>query len=235
MLIDAHAHFKGSEELPARRGVRTLYCGTHPDTAAQALALRGEDAPVSCGLHPWYADRFRVEDLLPFIRESDALGEIGLDSVWTDVDMERQRAAFEAQLRLAAELELPVVLHTKGMEAEIARALFPYPLRKLVHWYSDMDHLDAYLAQDCYFTIGPDFAHNPAVRQVLQRAPLDRVLTETDGLDALAWAYGRDAVPGDIEAALRAELAAIARVHGLTEAAAEAVVEENFARFLFGK
>ena len=232
MLIDAHAHFCRPDELAVRRGIRTVYCGTDPVSAARALALRGENARISCGLHPWHADGAEVSDLLPFIRESDALGEIGLDSVWCDVDMDRQRAVFARQLGLAAALGLPVILHTKGMEAEIARTVERCPARKLVHWYSCMEHLDDYLAQDCYFTVGPDYETNPAVRQVLRRVPLARILTETDGLDAVAWATGRPAGPDAIPAVLRGELAAIAEAHGITPAEAEVQVEVNLARFL---
>ena len=235
MLIDAHAHYERPEELEARRGVRTVFCGTNPETAAQCLALEGDNLLFSFGLHPWYADRCAPKDMLPFIRRGAALGEIGLDSVWTDVDLDRQRAAFREQLDLAQALGLPVILHTKGMEAEIARTLADYPLRKLVHWYSCMDHLSLYLEQDCFFTVGPDHASNPAVRQVLERAPLDRLLTETDGLEAIAWALGHPASPADIPAVLRGELAAIAAAHGICEAEAERRTEENLNAFLYGQ
>ena len=225
MLIDAHAHFKGPEELAARANVRTLFCGTDPETAAEALALRGENRLASCGLHPWHSDRFTVSDMLPFIKESAALGEIGLDSAWCDVDMAVQRRAFAEQLDLARQLGLPVILHTKGMEGEIAKAIRPCPVPKLVHWYSCTEYLDDYLAQGCYFTVGPDYETNPAVQAVLRRVPLDRVLTETDGLDAVAWALNRPVAADEIEEALRGELRAVAAVHGIDPAEAEAKVE----------
>lgn len=234
MLTDAHAHFCRPDELVARRGIRTLFCGTDPETAAQALALPGNH-PVSCGLHPWHADRRRAQDMLPFIRRSVALGEIGLDSVWTGADMARQREAFVWQLELAAQLDMPVILHTKGMEREVANTVARYPVRKLVHWYSCDEHLSLYLDQDCWFTVGPDWAVNPAVRQVLRRAPLERILTETDGLDAIAWAQSRPAEPGDIRRALRGELRAIADAHGITPDEAEAQVAANLDRFLYGR
>lgn len=235
MLTDAHAHFRGGGELAARRDIRTLYCGTDPETAARALALAGENAPVSCGLHPWQADRWTVSDMLPFIRRSAVLGEIGLDSVWTDVDMSIQRRAFAEQLDLAETLGLPVLLHTKGMEGEIARSLRPYGMRKLVHWYACDAYLDDYIEQGCWFTVGPDHAANPAVQQVLRRAPIDRILTETDGLDAVEWALGRPVRPAGIGDVLRGELRAIARAHGVTEAEAEAIVSGNFDAFVYGQ
>ena len=202
MLIDAHAHFNRPDELSARADVRTLFCGTNPETAAEALALSGENRLVSCGVHPWYSDRFTASDTLPFIRESAALGEIGLDSMWCDVDMTVQRRA--------------------------------YTLPKLVHWYSCEDYLFDYLDQDCYFTIGPDHETNPAVQAVLRHVPLNRILTETDGLDAVAWALNRPVEPTEINRVLRGELAAIAWVHGIDPTEAEVKVEANFERFLHG-
>ena len=235
MLIDAHAHYHCPDELPARRGVRTLFCGTTPETAAQALALRGNGRLVSCGLHPWHADRHTVAEMLPYIEQGVALGEIGLDSVWTNVDMNVQRRAFSAQLNLAQRLDMPVILHTKGMEAQIAEAILPFTVPKLIHWYSCAEHLEKYLAQDCYFTVGPDHRANPAVQAVLRRVPLDRIMTETDGLEAVAWALNRKATAEDIRAVIEGELRAIARIHGISVFEAENRVEENLARFLGGR
>ena len=235
MLIDAHAHFATPDELPARARVRTVFCGVDPESAALALALRSENRLAACGLHPWQADRFTMGELLPFIRESAALGEIGLDSVWTGVDMAIQRRAFAEQLDLAQGLGLPVVLHTKGMEGEIARTLRGYDVPKLVHWYSCGEYLPDYLDQDCYFTVGPDYESNPTVQALIRRVSLDRLLTETDGLEAVAWALNRDVAAADIRAVIEGELRAIARVHGITVFEAEDRVEENLARFLGGK
>ena len=232
MLIDAHAHFTTPDELPARARVRTVFCGTDPASAATALSLRSENRLASCGLHPWQADRYTVAELLPFIRQSAALGEIGLDSVWTGVDMALQRRAFAEQLDLARGLGLPVVLHTKGMEGEIARTIRGFNIPKLVHWYSCGEHLPDYIDQDCYFTVGPDCGSNPAVQALIRRVPLDRLLTETDGLEAVAWALNRPATPEMIEEILRGELEAIARTHGVSPEEAERRIEANLDRFL---
>ena len=234
MLTDAHAHFTGPGELAARANVRTVFCGTDPATAEQALALRGDGFFVSCGVHPWQAAKVGLSEMLPCIDRSDALGEIGLDSVWTDADMALQREVFVEQLEYAQRKRLPVILHTKGMEGEIARILRRYDVPKLVHWYSCGEHLSDYLDQGCYFTVGPDFQANSDVQAVIRRAPLDRILTETDGLDAVAWALGRDVDVGEIEAVLRGELRAIAAAHGISAAEAEDRVAENLARFLSG-
>ena len=232
MLTDAHAHLKDPGELACRAHTRTLFCGTDPESAARILALRGQNVLVSCGVHPWQAERVTLDDMRPFIRQCAALGEIGLDSVWTDADMDVQRTVFIEQLELAEALRLPVILHTKGMEGEVARILRRYTVPKLVHWYSCERYLEDYLEQGCYFTVGPDYESNPAVQAVLRRVPLDRVMTETDGLDALAWALNRPVAADEIEEALRGELRAVAAVHGISEAMAARQICDNLDRFL---
>ena len=233
-LVDAHCHFRGTDELDARRDIFTVYCGTDPDTARQALALAGPNALASCGLHPWQCQAHTVAEMRPFIDRCPILGEIGLDSVWTEVDMDAQRAAFTAQLHLARALERPIVLHTKGMEREIAETIAPYGVRKLVHWYSCMEHLDRYIDQGCWFSVGPDWQTNPAVEQVIARAPLSRLVTETDGLDAVAWALGRPVEPEEIPGVILGELRAIARAKGVSEAEARVRVWENMMAFIHG-
>lgn len=229
MLIDAHAHIDVD-----RPGVLTVLCGTNPVSAQEVLKKRSDLSIPSCALHPWYADRYAVEEMRSFIEESPVLGEIGLDSVWTDVPMDAQRKVFREQLILAEQLHKPIVLHTKSMEREIAETLAPYSMRKLVHWYSCMDHLEMYLEQDCYFTVGPDHANNAAVQQVIRRAPLNRLLTETDGLSAVEWAIGRRAASDEIETVLRQELEAIARIKGLSCSETEEIVYGNLQRFIYG-
>lgn len=233
-LVDAHAHPGDEREHLARRGIMTVLCGSDPTSAREVLRLRDDCTLASCALHPWNVERYAVEEMLPFIQLSPVLGEIGLDSVWTDADMELQRRAFAQQLELAQEMDRPVVLHTKGMEAEIARLIRPCGVRKLVHWYSCMDHLKAYLDQDCYFTVGPDHAQNPAVAQLLRHVPLERLMTETDGMSAVNWAMGREVDPAQVGQVLEGELRAIAAAKGVTLQDARAAVFHNLMRFVYG-
>lgn len=229
MLIDAHAHMDVE-----RPHIFTVLCGTDPVGAAQVLKKRCDMVVPCCALHPWYTDRYSVEEMIPFIEQSPVLGEIGLDSEWTDVPMDAQRKAFYEQLILAEKLQKPIVLHTKGMEKEIAETISSFTVRKLVHWYSCMDHLDKYLDLDCYFTVGPDHETNPAVREVIRRAPMERLLTETDGLSAVEWAIGRKAAPWEIENIIQGEIAAIANAKGLSCEETEMLVHKNLMRFIYG-
>lgn len=196
MVTDAHAHVKTKAEALERIKDRipTMVCGTDPEDARWVMELchmpeaEGILFPVF-GLHPWYADQWKMEDMMPYLEKCQVIGEIGMDSLWCNVPLKRQKEVLEKQLQIAAEWKKPVVLHTKDQEREILELIRKYPNIYLVHWYSAEHDLDGYLDLDCYFSIGPDVIWNPAVQQVARRVPENRILLETDGMDAVKWAW----------------------------------------------
>lgn len=213
-LVDAHTHIDLTEreaaielaEELAENGLWQLVTATTPRDCASVLDLAKASPRIipTCGLHPWYADAFDLSLLEECLQRVPIIGEIGLDTVWTEVSLAVQLEAFVYQLQLAAEIGKPVILHTKGAEAEVLQWLKRFmPPKVMLHWYSgDAKYLADYVDLGCYFTLGPDINTNPVVQTVCQAVPLDRLLTETDGVEAVAWARGEpcvlDAVPGVI-------------------------------------
>lgn len=100
---------------------------------------------------------------MPYLEKCQVIGEIGMDSLWCNVPLKRQK--------------------------EILELIRKYPNTYLVHWYSADHDLDGYLDLDCYFSVGPDVIWNPAVQQVAKRVPENRILLETDGMEAVKWAW----------------------------------------------
>lgn len=195
-LCDSHAHIGSSKELEERRikGVRSLLCAGNPREAVKlsGLASRPEYKNIiipTYGLHPWYAGRYSLSEMLSYFSECPVIGEIGMDSVWCNVPLAVQEKVFTEQLAVAARLGKPVILHTKGQEQRIASLIAGYPNTYLVHWYSDPVFPKSFLELDCYFSIGPDVWWNPAVRNLAAALPADRILIETDGMGAVKWAY----------------------------------------------
>lgn len=241
MIYDAHAHLGTEEEQKIRRQtpIFSMICAQNPKEAfiLEQLAAN-EDAKrwliPSYGLHPWQSASCSFDDMKPFLMKAQIIGEIGMDNVWCDIPLSRQREIFEAQLSFASEYKKPVVLHTKGQEKEIAQIIRHFPNRYLVHWYSDSEGLENYLDQDCYFTLGPDLKQNPAVRHVLESAPLDRILVETDGWSAVEWAFsdklkmGVDALPE----ILMNNMKEIAVFHKLTIEETISLLEKTFWQFI---
>ncbi|MBD9077245.1 MAG: TatD family deoxyribonuclease [Clostridium sp.] len=253
-LIDAHAHIGTEEEIRERirDGIPSVICVGSPKEAEQLKRLfnRFEVHPViipAAGLHPWNSDKYRAEEMFLFMEEWPVMGEIGLDSLWCDVPLNVQKEAFECQLDFAVKKRKPVVLHTKEQEAEIAGILRRYPNRYLVHWYSCGQHLEEYLDQDCYVSIGPDVVWNPAVQEAARQVPEDRLLIETDGLGAVKWAWEEGEKHGIMESqfhtalpeltvrsSLEQTLREVSRLRGVEMNVLAKAIKRNFRRFVWG-
>ena len=215
IVYDAHAHAGDNAECEIRQrlGVKTLLSCSGKQEAAQGARLCSQTPVFSmtAGVHPWDADTVSLADMLPYMERCSLIGEIGLDSVWSPVPLAVQRRVFCAQLDFACANGKGIVLHTKGCEAEIVRMIegFPHPI--LVHWYSGgQDVLQRFLVQGCYMSIGPDVAVNPFVQTAARLVPDNRILFETDGLDAVRWALGElsaQALPHVLACSVRAAAA----------------------------
>ncbi|MCD8154295.1 MAG: TatD family hydrolase [Clostridiales bacterium] len=158
---------------------------------------------LSFGIHPWYSDRYDPDGYLSYFRECDAVGEIGMDCVWSGIPLPVQRRVFLRQLQIAADLGKSIVLHTKGCEAEIGDRIQDFPGKILVHWYSGSEKdLDKFLAKDCYFSLGPDFpsalTSGSLYETMLREIPANRLFVETDGLSAVSWALHRPVDMGEL-------------------------------------
>ena len=144
MLIDTHCHLDAPEFDEDRDAVITaarqagLGAIVVPavfrrnwDTV-QALAEREPDVWFALGLHPLYVNEAGPDDLehlrqrVMAVRDHPrfvGIGEIGLDYFVPGLDPARQQAVFEAQVRLAAEFGLPVILHTRRSVDAVTKQL----------------------------------------------------------------------------------------------------------------
>lgn len=217
-LSDKEKLVLGRRELELRRnhGVAAFFsCGT-PEEWAAFEHLLTEDAGGkaygggvlrSFGIHPWYSAQYEPVQYYSLFAQCDAVGEIGMDSVWCNIPLQVQQERFVKQLKLAAKLKKPVILHTKGQEAQIAELVGDFPGKICVHWYSgDEKSFEKFLELGCYFTLGPDVSlrcgqaklpgedtviegHTRKLYQrMIHEIPSDRLFLETDGISAVAWA-----------------------------------------------
>ena len=170
--------------------------------------------------------------MLPFLKETRILGEIGLDSVWCKTDKALQYAVFEQQLSFAQEHRLPVILHLKGMEKEALELLRRYENRYLVHWYSCGSWLQEYIDMGCWFTIGPSLPFDETVQQVAAAVPLKRLLVETDGISACTWCEQREVLPDEHGAILKRSMAQISEMRNIPYHQLEQQMQKNCEAFL---
>lgn len=201
-LIDTHAHLDHLNDLDealeaaAAAGVAGIVAVSMDlDSCRKNLEIQRTKTALpiylGLGMHPAQADENQAQGCLELIREHKnaltAVGEIGLDFWYKDVrkdeeKKERQRRVFRLFLAAARELNLPAVIHSRGAWRECLETAREMEIRKAVfHWYSGpWDVLDDILAQGYYVSATPSVAYSPQLREAVSRAPIERILLETD-------------------------------------------------------
>lgn len=162
---------------------RILSASTDPHSWDR-VALCRRHGPVAFGVHPWFAEA-GIEGLEGRLPQADAVGEIGLDALRGS--MEVQLPVLRAQLELAAEADLPVVLHCVRAWHLLLPELRRVPVRGLVHGYSGGPHLVKELLDlGLHLSLGRAVL-KPGQRliQALERIPSSRLLVESDAPDQL--------------------------------------------------
>ncbi len=196
-MIDTHAHLDACADAPealleraGRAGVgRVLVVGTGIESSRAALSLAGRHEGVFAivGVHPHEAggpDAERLDELRSLLAEPGAVavGETGLDFYRDYAPRDRQRAVFRAELELARELDLPVVIHTRAADDETAAALAGFDGTVVLHCFSSPRLLDVALERGYYVSFAGNVTYKNAydLRAAARAVPSDRILAETD-------------------------------------------------------
>ncbi len=196
-MIDVHAHLDAvdaavGDVLHRARSVgvtRVVTIGTGIDSCRRSLQIAEREAGVvaALGIDPHRAataEAGRVEELRALLAHprAVAVGETGLDAHHGADTLREQRVLFEAQLALAAELGLPVVIHSRAASAETAAALAPFPGTVVLHCFSEPDLLEPALERGYYVSFAGNvtYPRAEALRAAAAVVPDDRLLAETD-------------------------------------------------------
>jgi TatD DNase family protein len=208
-MIDSHCHladdaFAADAETVIDRareaGLTRVLCileGGNETEEARALRLSNywPDLRSAVGVHPHIAGQFtgRIGEVVDTVRAqigrialSRAVGEIGLDYHYDLAPREVQRQVFAAQVRLAVELGLPVVIHTREADDDtiaILRDEGRGMLRGVMHCFTG-DAAMARRSLDLGFHLSfagiVTFPRAPDLRDTARLVPWDRLLVETD-------------------------------------------------------
>ncbi len=199
-LFDSHCHltderFAGEVDAVLGRArdaavTRVVTVASDPDDARAALELaRAHDGVWStAGVHPHVADTAdpgaleRVRELAG-LPEVVAVGEMGLDYYYDNAPRRAQREAFEAQLALAAETGLPVIVHSREADEDTAAMVrVADGVRGVLHCFAGgPDLLDAGLEAGWHISFSGLVTFNNYDGPDLVRAvPDGRLLVETD-------------------------------------------------------
>lgn len=209
ILFDSHAHYdderfeerfdggtRGALEAVHRDGIcGVLNVGTNPENSAVSVRLAAEFDFVwaAVGVHPSDAQRLGLRRLAEAINRTRALaadkkvvavGEIGFDFHYDEIDRECQTEYFTAQLELARELKLPVIIHTRDAMGITLDTLARYPdVTGVMHSFSGSAEVARQLCdRGWYISFSGTVTYKNAVhvKEAAAVVPEDRLLVETD-------------------------------------------------------
>lgn len=196
-MTDSHAHLDACDEpgqvlveRAREAGVtRIVTIGTGIDSCRAALALAEANDGVfaALGIDPHRAgspEAGRLGELRELLDhpKAVAVGETGLDNARRFATPEEQRRLFDAQLALADELDLPVVVHTRDADADTAAALAGFAGTVVMHCFSSPGLLPTALDRGYYvsFAGNATYPKAPELRESALAVPENRILVETD-------------------------------------------------------
>lgn len=202
MFIDSHAHlddrrFNADRDMIIKNlkdnkvdYVFNIGADLKTSEASVRLANKYDNIYAVVGVHPHSAKEVShktIERLRELSKEEKviAIGEIGLDYYYDNSPRDIQVKWFKEQIKLAKEVDLPIVIHTRDASQETFDILKgeakDYPV--IMHCYSGSAEMsEAYVKLGYYISIaGPLTFKNARIsKEVVERIPMDRLLIETD-------------------------------------------------------
>jgi len=207
-FVDAHIHLSDPEyngkvkeivENVKQIGVVAIVSNSISlETSKSSLKLAEEHAGLiyaALGIHPWNVNQLapnELEQTKDFILQKGAnnenvvaIGEVGLDPQYAKRKAQKdlQTKIFHEMLRLAENLNLPVIIHSRWSAPKVIEILPSYSLPTVMwHWFSSpIDMLPKIVGRGDYVSAGPPAAFSTRIQEVVRLVPLENLLTETDG------------------------------------------------------
>lgn len=202
MLFDTHAHYDDPQFDPDRDALLTALpqqgvglvlvpgCTLDSSRAAVDLAHAYPHVYAAVGIHPENCHDFVPEhiDTLRRLAAEDkvvAIGEIGLDYYWPENPSKPlQHQTLRSQLELAAELDLPVIIHSREAQGDMLSVLRDYPtVRGVFHCYAGSVEDARTLVRQGWmlsFNGALTFKNARKAPEVVAEIPLEHLLIETD-------------------------------------------------------
>ncbi len=199
-IFDSHAHYTDKAFNDDRENMLgsltesgicgVINCGADIESSVFSLELAKEYPFIyaACGIHPEEVDNLPenyIEILRGLLKNEKciAVGEIGLDYYWRKDNKELQKKVFEEQLRLAKELDLPVIIHDREAHEDTLDILKKYKPKGVLHCFSgSVETAKEILKLGMYIGFGGALTFKNARKavEVAEMLPIERLLLETD-------------------------------------------------------
>jgi TatD DNase family protein len=257
--VDAHIHlsdpeYKGMTDALVKDAeksnvVALVSNSTNLQTSQLSLTLAEKHKGrvyAALGIHPWNVKDLEpneLEDTVQLILDhvkdptTVAIGEIGLDPQYLEKAknkpelQELQHKVFHEMLKIAEKTSLPTIIHSRGATQQIVEMLPSYNVKKvLLHWFSKpLELLPEIASKGYYISEGPPAAYSKGTREIIERIPLENLLTETDGPVRYSGKpfKGQTTTPAFIPTVIEA----IIEIKQIKKEEATRQICENFSRF----
>ncbi len=236
VYVDAHCHLHDFNEKRIefflKQKLIIVSVSEDLETSRKTLFLSSEHNNIyGCvGIHPWEVGklpRSQVKEVEKLAEKADCVGEVGLDKKFVPQTWHKQIPIFQRMVDLALELDLPLNVHAAGAWHEIIEILEHKGVTKaIIHWYTGpLDLLDKICELGYFITVNPSIKFQRKQRIVVEKAPMNILLTESDG----PYNYrGMFLEPTLVKEAIKE----IALLKNMSQTEVEKGVEENFRRIL---
>lgn len=202
MIFDTHAHyddeqFNGDRDILLTQmednGISTIInVGASLDGCKNSIALAEKYSFIyaTIGVHPDEVGNLNEETFAWLKKQCEhqkvvAVGEIGLDYYWDNESHDLQKKWFIAQLNIAKEKNLPVVIHSREAAQDTLEIMKEYAkdLTGIIHCFSySVEMAKEYIKMGFYIGIGGvvTFKNSKKLKDVVSEIPLERIVLETD-------------------------------------------------------
>jgi len=235
--VDSHAHlYEYNEEDLSKycNNENLTIVSVSEDLTSSLKNLKiGESCSnvyVAVGIHPWRVNAVSREDLSKVLDMStwvSLIGEVGLDRRFTPETYELQLKVFKEFIDIALKYDKALLLHAAGAWREVYNLIYRSGVSTAVfHWYTGpQDLLKEIVSSGYYIGVNVALLRQNKMREVVKAAPLESMLTESDG----PYEYRGLALHPHMIKDLIAEVAIIKGVH---QEDVVDVVKRNFEEFL---
>ena len=249
-IFDTHAHYDDDQfdmdrealleekfgEGHLVRNITNIGCDIETSRASVALAENYDYMYASVGVIPHHVGDMTetdLEELRRLAKSSEkvvAIGEIGLDYHYDEPSKEKQFKWFSAQMELAKELGLPIIIHSRDAAQdtyELMKEAHAEDIGGVVHCYSYSEEMSReFLKMGFYFGIGGvvTFKNSKKLKRAVESIPLSNIVLETDAPYLTPSPYRGER---NNSGYLNYVVAEIARLKGVSEEEVAEVTFEN--------
>ncbi|MEH6452342.1 MAG: YchF/TatD family DNA exonuclease [Psychromonas sp.] len=204
MLVDSHCHLDGLDYKERHKDLAEVVTKAEKKGITHLLSVCVElkkypamaelIAPFSqifssCGMHPLHQENTTDEQLLLKYAGDEkvvAIGETGLDFFYSPDNKAEQEASFRSQIRVAKQVNKPLIVHTRGAREEtleILRSEGAEQVGGVLHCFTEsIEMAQAAMEMGFYISVSGivTFKNAKDLRAVIKEVPLERLLVETD-------------------------------------------------------